>query len=125
MVVGCGVTDDDRLPLSLEDDGQFPYLGSLIAESGRSHEEVDRRIAKWAIEMRCFLRLQFVGEDQEECVQCLCDVSSVVWQQVLGTTLRDLKIFNSGPPQMHAHSIGHHQPEAVGGAHLYSSCERE
>ena len=24
---------------------QFPYLGSLIAESGWSHEEVDRRIA--------------------------------------------------------------------------------
>ena len=51
MVVGCGVTDEDRLPLLLEDGGtvecvsQFPYLGSLIAESGRSHEEVDRRIA--------------------------------------------------------------------------------
>ena len=24
---------------------EFPYLGSLIAESGRAHEEVDRRIA--------------------------------------------------------------------------------
>ena len=50
MVVGCGVTDYDRLPLALEDGGtvecvsQFPYLGSLIAKSGQSHEEVDRRI---------------------------------------------------------------------------------
>ena len=51
MVVGCGVTDEDRCPLPLKDGGtvecvgQFPYLGPLIAESGRSHEEVDRRIA--------------------------------------------------------------------------------
>ena len=50
MVVGCGMTDEDRLPLPLDDGGavehvcQFPYLGSLIAESGRSHEKVDRRI---------------------------------------------------------------------------------
>ena len=24
---------------------EFPYLGSIIAESGRTHEEVNRRIA--------------------------------------------------------------------------------
>ena len=81
MVVGCGVTDEDRLPLPLDDGGtveyvsQFPYLGSLIAESGRSHEEVDKRIASvnvskafWGIEKSCFQGLQFVSEDQEECV---------------------------------------------------------
>ena len=51
MVVECEVTDDDRLRLPLEDGGtvecisQFPYLGSLVAESGCSHEKVDRRRA--------------------------------------------------------------------------------
>ena len=51
MVVGHGVTDEDKLPLALEDEGiiewvsEFPYLGSLIAEDGRSHVEVDKRIA--------------------------------------------------------------------------------
>ena len=51
MVAGCGVTDEDRLPLPLEDGGtgeglsQFPYLGSLIAGSGQSHEDVHRKIA--------------------------------------------------------------------------------
>ena len=66
IVVGCGVTDDDRLSLPLEDGGtaecvsQFPYLGSLIAESGWSHEKVDRRIAStciqsfWGIKASCF-----------------------------------------------------------------------
>ena len=50
MVVWYGLTDDDRMPLHLEDGGtvesvsQFPYLGSLIAESGQSHDEVNRRI---------------------------------------------------------------------------------
>ena len=49
MVVGCGVDEGDT-PLDLPGGSidwvsEFPYLGSLIAESGRAHEEVDRRIA--------------------------------------------------------------------------------
>ena len=50
MVVGYGVDEGDMLPLDLPGGSidwvsEFPYLGSLIAESGRAHEEVDRRIA--------------------------------------------------------------------------------
>ena len=50
MVVGYGVDEVDTLPLDLPGGSidwvsEFPYLGSLIAESGRTHEEVDRRIA--------------------------------------------------------------------------------
>ena len=51
MVVGYGVDEGDTLPLDLPGGSidwvsEFPYLGSLgIAESGRAHEEVDRRIA--------------------------------------------------------------------------------
>ena len=48
MVVGYGVDEGDTLNLpggSIDWVSEFPYLGSLIAESGRAHEEVDRRIA--------------------------------------------------------------------------------
>ena len=50
MVVGYGVDEGDTLPLDLPGGSidwvsEFPYLGSLIAESGRANEEVDRRIA--------------------------------------------------------------------------------
>ena len=50
MVVGSGVSDEEKLPIAV-DDGQiewvseFPYLGSLIADSGRIDVEVDKRIA--------------------------------------------------------------------------------
>ena len=42
MMVGCEVTHDGG---TVEYVIQFPYLGSLIADIGQSHEEVDRRIA--------------------------------------------------------------------------------
>ena len=50
MVVGYGVDEGDMLPLDLPGGSidwvsEFPYLGSLIAESGRAHEEVNRKIA--------------------------------------------------------------------------------
>ena len=40
MVVGHGVTEEDKLPLPLEEDGavewvnEFPYLGSVVAQDG-------------------------------------------------------------------------------------------
>lgn len=40
MVVGHGVTEEDKLPLPLEDDGavewvsEFPYLGSVVTQNG-------------------------------------------------------------------------------------------
>ena len=91
MVVGCGVVDDDRLPLPVEDGGtvecvsQLPYLSFLVAESSRSNEEVDRRIANaskslWGIEASCFQGQQFVSKDIEKCVQLLCDVGAAVWK---------------------------------------------
>ena len=50
IVVGYGVDEGDMLPLDLPGGSidwvsGFPYLGYLIAESGRAHEEVDMRIA--------------------------------------------------------------------------------
>ena len=50
MVDGHGVAEEEKLPLAVDDGSiewvsEFPYLGSLMAESGRSHMEVDKRIA--------------------------------------------------------------------------------
>ena len=51
MVVGHGVTEEDKLPLPLEDDGavewvsEFSYLGSVVTQNGGMHVEVDKRIA--------------------------------------------------------------------------------
>ena len=65
MVVGHGVSDEDRLPLSLgqtdiiERVSSFPYLGSLMSEDGRSHEEVDRRIAGASRAFRALRRAVF------------------------------------------------------------------
>jgi len=50
VVVGTGVTDEEKRPLVVGDDfiegvEQFPYLGSLISDDGRVSVEVERRIA--------------------------------------------------------------------------------
>ena len=49
MVVGYEMKEDDKLSLALDDGciewvSEFPYLRSLIAESGRTHLKVDKRI---------------------------------------------------------------------------------
>ena len=43
---------------------------------------------------------------------------------MLGTAQEGLIETQQLSPQMCAHSFGHHQPEAVGGAHLFSGSER-
>ena len=50
MVTGSNITNNNRLPIKVEDGtiehvSDFPYLGSVITESGRIDEEIDRRIA--------------------------------------------------------------------------------
>ena len=50
MVVGCGVLEEDVEPITIEGGKiecvtKFPYLGSLVADSGRINVEVDKRIA--------------------------------------------------------------------------------
>ena len=84
MVVGCGVTDEDRRPLPLKDDGtvecvgQFPYLGSLITESGRSHEEVDRRIASASKAFGTLRRAVFKDSKTKRSVYNACVMSVAV-----------------------------------------------
>ena len=51
MVPGMEATAADRTPLEvngteIECIAEFPYLGSVIAESGRVDTEVDKRIAQ-------------------------------------------------------------------------------
>ena len=50
MVTGSNITQEDRLPIKVQDGtiehvSDFQYLGSVITESGRIDEEIDRRIA--------------------------------------------------------------------------------
>ena len=50
MVTGSSITQEDRLPMKVEDGtiehvSDFQYFGSVITESGRIDEEIDRRIA--------------------------------------------------------------------------------
>ena len=50
MVTGREATDEDKVAFQLGGDGvveyvnEFPYLGSLVADSGRMSSDVDRRI---------------------------------------------------------------------------------
>ena len=50
MVIGSNITHEDKLPIKVEDGtiehvSEFQYLGSVITESGRIDEEIDRCIA--------------------------------------------------------------------------------
>ena len=50
MVVGSGVSEEEKLPLAVDDSliewvSEFPYLGSLIADNGRMDAEVEKRIS--------------------------------------------------------------------------------
>ena len=53
---------------TVEHVSQFPYLDSLITESGQSHEDSKCVQGFRSIEKSCFQGLQFVSEDREESV---------------------------------------------------------
>ena len=91
MVVGNGVSDEEKLPIAVDGGriewvSEFPYLGSLIADSGRIDMEVEKRIAgasKAFGALRQAVRVQGcppVSKHQEAGVQGLCAVSPAVWQ---------------------------------------------
>ena len=53
MAVGREVTEEDQATILIEESGiehvkEFPYLGSIIAASGRMDSEVDKRITQAA-----------------------------------------------------------------------------
>ena len=103
MVAGCGLTDEDRLLLPLDDGGtvehvgQFPYLGSLIAESGRSHEKVDRRIPSVSRAFRVLRRAVFKDSNlTKRSVYNACVMSVLLYGIQCWVPLRrDLKRLNS------------------------------
>ena len=106
MVVECGVTNDDRLPLPLEDGGtvqcvnQFPYLGSLVAESGQSHEEVDRRVENASKAFGALRRAVFKDSNlsvkTKRSVYGACLMSVLLYGRECWVPLRrDLKKLNS------------------------------
>ena len=49
-VVGCAVTEEEKAPIAVDNGlikwvSEFPYLGSLIADSGRMDVEIEKRLA--------------------------------------------------------------------------------
>ena len=52
MAVGSEITEEERAPIHLDDNSviesvsEFPYLGSIIALSGRIGPDIERRIAQ-------------------------------------------------------------------------------
>ena len=60
---------------------EIPYLGSLIADSGRMDVDVERRISQafGSLRKAVFLYKKPDSDHQEEGFQGLCDVSAAVW----------------------------------------------
>jgi len=90
MVVGHGVTEKDMRPLMLDSSsielvGEFSYLGSLMAEDGRSHVEVDKRIESAPKAFGALRRDVFqdshlpLATKREDCVQGVCVVGVALW----------------------------------------------
>ena len=99
------MTDEDRLPLPLDNGStvehvsQLPYLRSLIAESGRSHEEVDRRIARASRDVGTLRRAVFKDSNlsvkTKRSVYNACVMSVLLYGSECWVPLRkDLKRLN-------------------------------
>ena len=77
MVTGREATVVDRTPLEvngteIECIAEFPYLGSVIAESGRVDTEMDKSIAQAS-------RAFFVCADQTKHIPSMHVVHTTVW----------------------------------------------
>ncbi len=89
MVTGRLVQESDQEPTSVEGGEicyveEFPYLGSLIADSGRMDTDVQRRVSKgiqgfWSPEKGSLHGQRSDPNHQEEDLPGLCAVSPAVW----------------------------------------------
>ena len=104
MVAGRLAEAADREPLVI-DGGQienvkdFPYLGSMIADSGRMDIDVEKRIAQasrafGALRKAVFLDRNTHATNKEEDIPGMCAVSTPTWSRVLGTSE---KAYQQGP----------------------------
>ena len=105
MVIGHGVMEEEKLPLTLDDGciewvSEFPYLGSLIVESGRTHVEVDKRIANASKAFGALRRAVFkdahLSVATKRSVYRACVLSVLLYGSECWVPLRkDLKKLNS------------------------------
>ena len=98
-------------------------------ESGRTHVEVDKRIANASKAFGALRRAVFkdahLSVATRRSVYRACVLSVLLYGSECWVPLRkDLKKLNSFHHRCVPHSAGHHQPEAVGGAHLIYNGER-
>ena len=98
---------------------EFPYLGSVIAASGKMDTDVDNRVAKasrafGALRKAVFLDRDLITLHQEDDLPGLCYVSIVVWCRVLDPTQEAYQETEHIPPQMYQDHTGNLQQPTVG-----------
>ena len=87
IVTGRLAEKSDREPIEvdggkIENVEEFPYLGSVVADSGRIDVDVERRIAQASRAFGTLRKAVFQESnfgDKEEGVPGLCAVGAVVW----------------------------------------------
>ena len=114
--------DTEALPL--EDGGvvewvsEFPYLGSLVVEDGRSHQEVDKRIANTSRAYGALRRAVFkdshLSMATKKSVYNACVPSVLLYgsECCMGATQEGYlkKIYRQLPPPMCMYCAWYHQP---------------
>ena len=98
MATGREITVEDQPPLSvgsetIESVKEFPYLGSVVASSGRVDADIDRRIAQASRAIGALKRAVFQDNNltsdnphQTHSIQCLCTISVTVWIRELDSS---------------------------------------
>ena len=84
MVVGSLVEEEDREPIAVAGGeicsvDEFPYLGSLIAASGRMDGDVERRIAQASRAFRALLTLKTKRKIYQACVLLVLLYGAECW----------------------------------------------
>ena len=89
MAVGREATESDKAPITvmggkIEAVEAFPYLGSVISNSGTIDADVEARIAKASRAFGALLQASVFGQEsdiayQTHCLQRMCSLSSAVW----------------------------------------------
>ena len=105
MVTGRKATANDRVPILVGDNRiesvtEFPYLGSVIALSGRLLPDIDQRIAKASRAFGALRKSVFNSRDLREETKSMvyqaCVLSVLLYGSECWTPLRkDLKKFDS------------------------------
>ena len=132
MVTGRKTTADDRAPITIGDYQiecvtEFPYLGSVIASSGRMQPDIDRRIAQALRAFGTLCRPVFSNRDlrmeTKQKVYQACVLSTLLYGSECWTPLKkDLKRLDSFHHRC-IRTIFGIKPATVGPTHNILECQ--